>query len=140
MEPPSRPAAIAGATWVSRFVGLLGILLILQIVVQEIIAMRSPLRLSAIVAATTYGHYSMAAASVDLGWYPPNATVINNLTNVLATTGVYGFVYNNSYPTDLPYGTYDWCNMPHVRKQEYQKPSDEYKLKYVELVSFQRQV
>lgn len=98
--------------------------------------MRSHPRLNALVAATAFGHYSMAAPSVDLGWYPPNATVINNLTNVLDATGVYGFVYNNSYPTDVPYGTYDWCNMPHVRKEEYEKPSNEYKLKYVELVSF----
>lgn len=136
MDFPRRPAAIAGATWISKLVGTLGVLLILQIVVQEVIAMRSHPRLSAIIAGTAFGHYSMAAASVDLGWYPPNATTINNLTNVLDATGVYGFIYNNSYPTDVPYGTYDWCNMPHVRKEEYKKPSDEYKLKYVELVSF----
>jgi hypothetical protein len=135
MDFPRRPAAIAGATWISKLVGILGVLLILQIVVQEVIAMRSHPRLSAIIAATAFGHYNMAAASIDLGWYPPNATVINNLTNVVDAMGVYGFIYNNSYPTDVPYGTYDWCNMPHVRKEEYQRPSDEYKLKYVELVS-----
>jgi acid phosphatase len=135
MEPPPLPAAIAGANWISRLVGLLGILLILQVVVQQIIAMRSHPKFGALVAATAFGHFRMASAAVDLSWYPPNATVINNLTHVLGSTGIYGFIYNNSYPTDTPYGTYDWCNMPHVRKQEYKKPSDEYKLKYVELVS-----
>jgi len=74
-------------------------------------------------------------AAVDLKWYAPNATQINNLTSVLSGSGVYDFVYNNSYPTDVPYGTYDWCNMPHVRKEEYAVPSKEYKLKFVELVS-----
>jgi hypothetical protein len=136
MDFPRRRAAIAGTSWISRLVGFLGILLILQIIVQEVITLRSHPRLSALIVATASGHYSMAAPSVDLGWYPPNATVINNLTNVLDVTGVYGFIYNNSYPTNMPYGTYNWCNMPHVRKEEYTKPSDGYKLKYVELVSF----
>jgi 2-phosphoxylose phosphatase len=135
MDIPRRPAAIAGATWISRLVAFLGILLILQIVVQEVIALRSHPILSALVAATTFRHYNIAVPSVDLGWYPPNATVINNLTNVLDATGVCGFIYNNSYPTDVPYGTYNWCNMPHVRKEEYTKPSDQYRLIYVELVS-----
>ena len=97
--------------------------------------MRSNHKLSLIVSATAFFQHGKAAASVDLAWYPPKATVINNLTNVLDTTGVYGFVYNNSYPTDVAYGGYNWCNMPHVRKQEYAKPSDEYKLRYVEIVS-----
>lgn len=134
MYSPLRLSAIAGASWITRLVGILGVILIFQIVVQEIIAMRSGPRASFIVVATAFARHGMAAASVDLGWYPPNATVINNLTHVLETTGVYGFVYNNSYPTDVLYGTYNWCNMPHVRKQEYKKPSGEYKLKYVEIV------
>ncbi len=125
---------MAGATWISSLVGTLGMLLILQILIQEVIVLSSHPRLSANLAATARGHYRTAAASVDLGWYPPNATVINNLTNVLNATGVYGFVYNNSYPTDLPHGTYNWCNMPHVRREEYERPSDEYRLKFVELV------
>lgn len=76
-------------------------------------------------------------AAVDLGWYPPSQTVVNNLTNVVSdsTSGVYGYIYDSSYTPDEDYGTYNWCNMPHVRASEYKVPSDEYELVYVELVS-----
>lgn len=77
------------------------------------------------------------ATAVDLGWYAPAQTLVNNLTHVVAnsTTGVYGFIYDSSYTPDDEYGTYNWCNMPHVRKTEYVVPDDEYELVYVELVS-----
>ncbi|KAE8450855.1 hypothetical protein EG329_005768 [Mollisiaceae sp. DMI_Dod_QoI] len=74
------------------------------------------------------------AASVDLGWYAPNATAINNLTQVVSGSGIYGFIYNNSNAPADEYGIYNWCNMPHVRKTEYQTPSSEYKLQYVEVI------
>ncbi|KUI62830.1 Counting factor 60 [Cytospora mali] len=76
------------------------------------------------------------STNIDLGWYPPSQTVINNLTNVVSngTTGVYGFIYNSSYTPDDEYGTYNWCNMPHVRSLEYVKPSEEYELAYVEVI------
>lgn len=97
--------------------------------------MRSSNKISSIVSATAFFHRGKAATPIDVGWYPPNATLINNLTNVLETKGVIGFCYNNSYPSGIPYGAYNFCNMPHVRKQEYKKPSDEYELIYVEIVS-----
>jgi acid phosphatase len=132
MDSQRSLAAIAGSPWITRLVGLIGILLIIQI-----IAMRFNPTVSFIVAATAFARHGLpvVTASVDLSWYPPSSTVINNLTNVLTATGVYGFIYNNSYPTDVRYGTYNWCNMPHVRKEEYVKPSSDYKLKYVEIVS-----
>lgn len=78
-----------------------------------------------------------SSSAIDLGWYAPAQTLVNNLTNVASadTTGVYGFIYNSSYTPDDLYGQYNWCNMPHVRASEYVKPSDEYELVYVELVS-----
>lgn len=80
---------------------------------------------------------SSTMATVDLAWYPPSQTLVNNLTNVVSgsTTGVYGFIYDSSHTPDEIYGTYNWCNMPHVRASEYKVPSDEYELVYVELVS-----
>lgn len=75
-----------------------------------------------------------SAATVDLGWYPPNATSINNLTQVMAGSDIYGWIYNNSQVPVDEYGIYNWCNMPHVRKTEYKLPSSEYKLQYVEVV------
>ncbi|KAK4465992.1 counting factor 60 [Cladorrhinum samala] len=71
---------------------------------------------------------------VDLSWYPPKQTQINNLTAVMAGEGTYGWIYNSSETPDDRYGTYNWCNMPHVRKQEYVIPSSEYNLIYVELI------
>jgi hypothetical protein len=80
---------------------------------------------------------SQATKQVDLNWYAPNATQINNLTSVINGTDVYGFIFNSSLtPAGSPYGTYNWCNMPHVRPQEYVTPPDNYKLEYVEVVCF----
>ena len=73
-------------------------------------------------------------ATVDLGWHAPKKSWINDLGQVLNGTGTNGFVFNGSQlPTGTPYGTYDWCNMPHVRAQEYPKASDEFELVYVEV-------
>ncbi|KAI1815072.1 histidine acid phosphatase [Poronia punctata] len=80
------------------------------------------------------GRKDAAAAAADLQWYPPADTSINNLDTVLRGTGVYGFIFNSSYTPDEKYGTYNWCNMPHVRKTEYVRPPAGYKLKYVEMI------
>ncbi|KAI0846491.1 phosphoglycerate mutase-like protein [Daldinia vernicosa] len=60
-----------------------------------------------------------AAQKVDLGWYPPSNTSINNLTTALHGEGIYGFIFNTSETSDAQYGTYNWCNMPHVRKTDF---------------------
>jgi 2-phosphoxylose phosphatase len=74
-------------------------------------------------------------ASVDLSWHAPSSTVVNNLTAVVNGTGIYGYIFNSSTtPAGEPYGTYNWCNMPHVRAQEYPPAPSGYKLEYVELV------
>jgi hypothetical protein len=73
-------------------------------------------------------------ATVDLSWYAPNATSINNLNQVIGGSDIYGWVFNSSQVPGPEYGIYNWCNMPHVRKTEYKVPSSEYKLQYVELV------
>lgn len=78
---------------------------------------------------------SVSAAEVDTKWYAPAKTQINDLNKVPTASGVYGFIYNSSKTPDGQYGVYNWCNMPHVRRTEYVKPSADYKLRYVELVS-----
>ncbi|KAI2462869.1 phosphoglycerate mutase-like protein [Annulohypoxylon bovei var. microspora] len=75
-----------------------------------------------------------AARDADLGWYPPSNTSVNNLTAVLEDQGVYGFIFNTSETPEARYGTYNWCNMPHVRKSEYVRPGAEYALRYVEVI------
>ena len=73
--------------------------------------------------------------TVNLSWYPPSSSWVTNLADVINGTGVYGFIFNSSTdPAGTPYGTYNWCNMPHVRPQEYKRVSSEFKLEYVELV------
>ncbi|EKG11543.1 hypothetical protein MPH_11036 [Macrophomina phaseolina MS6] len=80
----------------------------------------------------------MSAASLNSsvsGWHPPNSTWITDLGQVINGTGVHGFVFNSSrLPDGVPYGTYNWCNMPHVRASEYPRASDEYQLQYVEVI------
>lgn len=81
-----------------------------------------------------FGFASVHAADADTKWYAPTKSEINDLDAVASGSGVYGFIYNSSKTPDDKYGVYNWCNMPHVRRNEYVKASDEYELKYVELV------
>ena len=70
----------------------------------------------------------------DLGWYAPNATAVTNLSQVINGTGAFGFIFSTSQTPASGYGTYNWCNMPHVRPEEYVVPSSDYKLQYVEVI------
>ncbi|KAI0144645.1 histidine acid phosphatase [Xylariaceae sp. FL1272] len=71
----------------------------------------------------------------NLSWYAPVASHINDLGSVINGTGTYGFIYTSSeLPEGVPYGTYNWCNMPHVRRTEYPKVDSSYALEYVEII------
>ncbi|KXJ87095.1 histidine phosphatase superfamily [Microdochium bolleyi] len=91
---------------------------------------------AAAAAATGAANTTTGAAQVDLNWYPPSSSQVNNLTTALTTPhGVYGFVFNTSQTTPgAAYGTYNWCNMPHARAREYPAAKGGYKLKYVEVM------
>lgn len=94
--------------------------------------------ITASLLATVHGQISScpAPASANTAWYSPNQTQINSLGSVLNGTGVYGFVFNGSMtPSSEPYSTYNWCNAPHTRAQEYVRPNSSFKLEYVEVVS-----
>lgn len=82
---------------------------------------------------------SMYNSSIDILWYPPISNPINDLNTVINGTDVYGFIFNGSYApvSNDYYGGYDYCNMPHVNKVQYLKPSDNYTLEYVEVVSLE---
>ena len=82
---------------------------------------------------------SIYNSSIDTLWYPPISNPINDLNTVINGTGVYGFIFNGSYApvSNDYYGGYDYCNMPHVNKVQYPKPSDNYTLEYVEVVSLE---
>lgn len=74
--------------------------------------------------------------AVDLGWYAPKKTWINDVTGIIEGKGTHGFYFGGStLPPGTEYGTYNWCNMPHARREEYPLPKDGYSLEYVEVVS-----
>ncbi|KIV80314.1 hypothetical protein PV11_07825 [Exophiala sideris] len=73
-------------------------------------------------------------SSVDLTWHAPNQTNINNLSFVVNGTGSEGVYNTSATPATTAYSTYNWCNMPHVRRQEYHAAPSGYNLVYVELV------
>jgi hypothetical protein len=135
MKVPTTRSPLRGRSWITAFIPILSIILLYRTIEQEISIMRSNPGKSFMAAMAAsfarHGH----AATVDLGWYAPNATAINNLSQAIGGSGVYGFIYNSSTTPAQEYGIYNWCNMPHVRATEYKKPSSEYKLQYVEVVS-----
>lgn len=97
-----------------------------------------PTMLSSLLGLPFLVQLRMAAAvssNVDIAWYPPKNTSVGSLASAINGTGIYGFIFSSSQtPSSLPYSTYNWCNMPHVRREEYVKPSSEYSLQYVELL------
>lgn len=113
--------------------------LLLLFTLQQVVSiiMRFSKSQSPLFAALSYISYSHAQnnSTVDLGWYPPAQTDINNLSFVINGTGIDGFVFNSSQdPAGVPYGTYNWCNMPHVRVQEYPRVNSSFQLEYVEII------
>ena len=60
-----------------------------------------------------------SSVSAQVVHYPPTSSNLNNLTFVLNGSGAPG-IFNSSVTPEKEYGIYNWCNMPHVRTQEYQ--------------------
>jgi hypothetical protein len=128
---------IAGSRWATHLAISLSIGAVALFIFQEMGIWSRAGAVSLALAAlrsSGAGNAVVAAQGVDIGWYPPARTDLNNLTAVLAGSGVYGFIYDTSETPDGEYGTYNWCNMPHVRKKEYVRAPPEFELQYVELV------
>lgn len=136
MDTPRALSSVLGTSWTSILIPVLGIILLYRVVSQEYFAMRTNPRSNLIAAAAASLARHGSAAIVDLGWYAPNATSINNLTQVIGGSDIYGWIFNSSQVPEDEYGIYNWCNMPHVRKAEYKVPPSEYKLQYVEVVGY----
>jgi hypothetical protein len=73
--------------------------------------------------------------AVDLNWYPPNTTWITNLADIINGTGTFGFGFSDQAGHGV-YGGYNWCDMPHVRTEEYVRAGEDFELVYVEVVGF----
>ncbi len=100
-----------------------------------LLRLRDGLLLGTLATEVLSQNCSQPSSPADLTWHPPNATDVNNLEHVVNGTGIDGFIFNSSItPATTSYGTYNWCNMPHVRAKEYPRAPQNYKLEYVEIV------
>jgi acid phosphatase len=81
--------------------------------------------------ATTKGQ----SPNEGLKWYAPKQSWINDLSAMINGSGTHGFNFAGSrLPEGTRYGTYNYCNMPHVRREEYDIVGEEYELRYVEVI------
>ncbi|KAI8305169.1 hypothetical protein K4K59_012358 [Colletotrichum sp. SAR11_240] len=132
------------AAWIKSLVLVASFIIFAEYTLSQVMAPKAGSSLLAALAVfgtgsgalsgSTAGNSTAGAGGVDLTWHAPASSEVNNLTSVISGKGVWGFIYDTSATPDDKYGQYNWCNMPHVRKTEYVKASDEYELKYVELI------
>lgn len=67
--------------------------------------------------------------------YPPVSNQFSDLDLVFnEDLETNGGIYNGSYVPKEEYGVYNFCNMPHVRKEEYLVPESGFELQYVEVI------
>lgn len=106
--------------------------LITLLVLSKMLSVLMPTAQVAVLAASVG---SLNASSIEKNYHAPGKSALNDLDSVLAGSGIHGFIFNTSQtPSNLPYSTYNWCNMPHIRKDEYILPPPEYELRFVELI------
>ncbi|CAG8973693.1 hypothetical protein HYALB_00006963 [Hymenoscyphus albidus] len=134
MDTPRRQSPFLGGHWTLKLIPIVGIIFLFLFLRGETSSMYSETQTGFLAALAGGIVQSGRNASVDLNWYAPKATAINNLTQVMGGSGVYGFIYNSSVTPAERYGDYNWCNMPHVRATEYKRALPEYSLQYVEVI------
>ena len=128
----ARVPSVVGLLLLACFTGLFAALLH-QLALFSISSI-APYLVTAVVLPDAYRESSQMLTEVD--WHPPQSSWLNDLSEVINGAGVHGFHFAGSQlPAGVEYGTYNYCNMPHVRKQEYGTASGQYELDYVEVVS-----
>jgi hypothetical protein len=135
MKPSKLPTSnCAGSSWGPRSVLGIGIVLISSLIWHYSTMLGQTAKATLLRLGLGLSTATLAKTSA-VDWYAPTKTDINNLTAALSSTGgVYGFIFDSSETTDGDYGTYNWCNMPHVRREEYIQPAGEFALRFVEVV------
>ena len=90
----------------------------------------------------TYLPNSLTSGGADPRWYAPVKTDVNDLASaihgdgpmaqkVVPKTGAGA----SQQPEGWKYGEYNYCNMPHVRAEEYlRKDENQWELLYVEVI------
>jgi hypothetical protein len=77
---------------------------------------------------------TMTSNGIDIGWYPPSASWITDINQVINGEGTFDFRFGGHLP--FISGQYSYCDMEHVRPGSYIiPPKTEYELIYVEVVS-----
>jgi acid phosphatase len=114
----------------------LGLILLCMLTLSTLMKFHgsAPALLADLVGHTTpsiQGNICALGHNVSLAWYPPSNNSVNNLVNAINGTGADGLAFTSN-PTTA--NTSNWCNMPHINIETYVKPSQEYKLKYVEVI------
>ncbi|KAI1434030.1 histidine acid phosphatase [Xylaria sp. CBS 124048] len=69
---------------------------------------------------------------VDLSWYPPRNTSMNDLDTALRGHGVNGITFDAD--GEEVGGGYNWCDMPRVKRETYVVASPEFELRYIEVI------
>jgi hypothetical protein len=81
---------------------------------------------------------TMTSNGIDIGWYPPSASWITDIDQVVNGEGTFDFRYGGHDP--FISGQYSYCDMERVRPGSYIiPPKNEYELIYVEVVSMSSQ-
>ena len=67
--------------------------------------------------------------TVEREWYPPRESSLSFFGGIPSSV-----INVSDIALDTEYGAHNWCNEPHVRALEYDKPASRYKLQYVEVM------
>lgn len=116
---------------------VISILLLVMVPIGYYVSVRffAPAASYLILISSSTTNAAQTDVSIDLSWHAPISSHINNLGSVINGTGTHGYLFNSStLPDNVTYGTYNWCNMPHVRRSEYPKMNLSYTLEYVEVI------
>ena len=83
----------------------------------------------------------LATQDASSSWHPPANTEINDHARAVDGTGSkakkivpWTGAGASEQPQGWQYGEYNYCNMPHVRAEEYVKKGEEFELVFVEVI------
>jgi len=93
------------------------------------------------IAELTPSQAILATQDATSNWHPPADTAINDHARAIDGTGLmakkvvpWTGAGVSEQPQGWEYGEYNYCNMPHVRAQEYVKKGEEFELLFVEVI------
>lgn len=128
---------VAGVVWTILTVGITFAVFVkvLQVTLPALPDLYS------LLTTSTSGHTLFGKDYSGPDWHAPRGTDINDLSKAFDGTGPMArkIVPKTSagaseQPEGWDYADYNYCNMPHVTKEEYEKKGDEFELVFVEVI------